>query len=242
MEKLLASKPYDAISVSELCKLSTVQRGTFYRHFEDKSDFFKYYLNTITERLLSEAAAEGEVLDDLERYAKTMHLRLIAFFEDHPPLRQEFAGRRRLPVHCGHGGSLKLRRESPSAPNGRRKTGVPPVRAARFPRAVLRRRHDPDFAVVAAGGLPAVKGRAGTPFEQHPSALLGKARGHGISRRAGAARKPPQPRVESAASLGTPDAGTGPPSSPQLRSRPSPAAPQPSPRPHPSQGRLSPKP
>ena len=84
MEKLLASKPYDAISVSELCKLSTVQRGTFYRHFEDKSDFFKYYLNTITERLLSEAAAEGEVLDDLERYAKTMHLRLIAFFEDHP--------------------------------------------------------------------------------------------------------------------------------------------------------------
>ena len=62
MEKLLASKPYDAISVSELCKLSTVQRGTFYRHFEDKSDFFKYYLNTITERLLSEAAAEGRFL------------------------------------------------------------------------------------------------------------------------------------------------------------------------------------
>ena len=59
MEKLLASKPYDAISVSELCKLSTVQRGTFYRHFEDKSDFFKYYLNTITERAAFRGRGRG---------------------------------------------------------------------------------------------------------------------------------------------------------------------------------------
>ncbi len=86
MEALLDEKPYNVISVSEICKRSTVQRGTFYRHFEDKNAFFEYYLNTITEQLLSEAEAEGEDLDALEPYARTMHLRLMRLFKEKPRL------------------------------------------------------------------------------------------------------------------------------------------------------------
>lgn len=81
MEQLLAEKPYGEISVSEICELSTVQRGTFYRHFEDKAAFFRHYLNTITERLLAEAEAEGGQMDELEPYARAMILKLIDFVQ-----------------------------------------------------------------------------------------------------------------------------------------------------------------
>ncbi|MBR5259048.1 MAG: TetR family transcriptional regulator [Eggerthellaceae bacterium] len=47
-EELSRTKALQEISVSEICELATVRRGTFYKHFEDKDDFFRYYLTTVT--------------------------------------------------------------------------------------------------------------------------------------------------------------------------------------------------
>lgn len=71
-EELSEEHPLQDITVSEICARSTVRRGTFYRHFEDKQDFFRYYLTTITEQFLAQLS-EGEALDDLFEYASYMH-------------------------------------------------------------------------------------------------------------------------------------------------------------------------
>ena len=76
-EKLAKKKSFQEISVSEICELSTVRRATFYRHFEDKQDFFRYYLTTLADKFLA-TIAEGEKLDDLWEYTSYMH---IAFAE-----------------------------------------------------------------------------------------------------------------------------------------------------------------
>ncbi|MGI6217136.1 MAG: TetR/AcrR family transcriptional regulator [Coriobacteriales bacterium] len=82
LEELLGSKKIDEISVSEICAKSTVRRATFYRHFEDKNDFFRYYLTTITDRFLDGLDTREDV-DDLENYANEMQGELIEFLDSH---------------------------------------------------------------------------------------------------------------------------------------------------------------
>lgn len=82
LTELLEQKDFEAVTVSELCKLSTVQRGTFYRHFEDKNDFFRYYLTTVTEAFLEQAQDVGMGLEELEDYAREMMLMLLRFLRE----------------------------------------------------------------------------------------------------------------------------------------------------------------
>lgn len=42
MHKLLQSKPYDKITVSDLCSEANIRRATFYAHFKDKYDFLAF--------------------------------------------------------------------------------------------------------------------------------------------------------------------------------------------------------
>lgn len=88
LEQLLNEKPIEEIGVRELCDRSTVRRATFYRHFDDKYDFFKYYLQTLTDRFLEAASEEFEAsrYDGLEAYADYMHAELINFLEAQPAL------------------------------------------------------------------------------------------------------------------------------------------------------------
>lgn len=37
--ELVSEKPFDAITVNEICKRALVRRATFYNHFADKYDF-----------------------------------------------------------------------------------------------------------------------------------------------------------------------------------------------------------
>lgn len=46
-KKLLAEKPFEEISVNEICVLANVRRATFYKHFTDKYDFLKYTVGAL---------------------------------------------------------------------------------------------------------------------------------------------------------------------------------------------------
>lgn len=81
-EELLEEKPLEAISVSEICTRSTVRRATFYRHFRDRSDFFEWFLTTITDQFLAEIDDDGSELL-LYDYVTLMHGKLIDFLESH---------------------------------------------------------------------------------------------------------------------------------------------------------------
>jgi AcrR family transcriptional regulator len=78
LQELLDKKPFEEISVSEICELSTVRRATFYRHFKDKNAFFEWYLQTITEQFLAEAE-DANGVESLESYTRYMHRKLIEF-------------------------------------------------------------------------------------------------------------------------------------------------------------------
>ena len=82
LEELLAEKSFEDVSVSEICELSTVRRGTFYRHFDDKFAFYEWYLQSMTEEFLAELDAEAGS-SDLRTYTSFMHLKLIEFAMQH---------------------------------------------------------------------------------------------------------------------------------------------------------------
>lgn len=81
-QQLLEEKSFEGISVSEICALSTVRRGTFYRHFDDKYAFYEWYLQSITQDFLAEL--DDDIDDaDLRAYLSFMHRKLIAFEQEH---------------------------------------------------------------------------------------------------------------------------------------------------------------
>ena len=41
---LLNEKPFDQITVQEICETAMVRRTTFYQHFEDKQDFLQWFV------------------------------------------------------------------------------------------------------------------------------------------------------------------------------------------------------
>jgi AcrR family transcriptional regulator len=85
LEELLDEKPFDAITVVEICERSTVRRATFYRHFEEKYAFFDYYLKSLTSRFMEKLPLAAEN-DDLLSYARSMQRMLIVFLVEHPNL------------------------------------------------------------------------------------------------------------------------------------------------------------
>ena len=48
---LLQEKTLDKISISELCKKASVNRGTFYLHYQDVAELFEEYFHDMTEDL-----------------------------------------------------------------------------------------------------------------------------------------------------------------------------------------------
>ncbi len=55
MLELLKEKSLEDITVNELCDRAIVGRGTFYKHFSDKYDFFSFSLGEMFEHYLEEA-------------------------------------------------------------------------------------------------------------------------------------------------------------------------------------------
>lgn len=75
---LLGKKAYSEISVKEIAARATVNRTTFYAHFIDKEDLFKYFCRKSFERMLSEqlpdspASSEGHLSSLLTAVFKYM--------------------------------------------------------------------------------------------------------------------------------------------------------------------------
>lgn len=78
---LLAEKPLDDISISELVDTAGVGRASFYRNYESKEDILKAYLNTLfrewTDKWTDECNENREI--PLSEHVRTM----ISHFEKH---------------------------------------------------------------------------------------------------------------------------------------------------------------
>lgn len=51
LEELLETKPFQKITVNELCEKCSIVRSTFYLHFQDKYDLLKYCLDENAKKL-----------------------------------------------------------------------------------------------------------------------------------------------------------------------------------------------
>lgn len=55
---LLEQRPFESISVTEICEKAMVHRVTFYKHFQDKYDLLEYGLQTAKKQLVEELHQE----------------------------------------------------------------------------------------------------------------------------------------------------------------------------------------
>lgn len=65
--QLLEEKPFEEITVNELCERAKTRRATFYKHFSDKYGFFQFLLKTMREKLLQDAENYPEQHSPQER-------------------------------------------------------------------------------------------------------------------------------------------------------------------------------
>ena len=79
--ELMNAKSFDNITVSELCDKAMVRRATFYKHFTDKFDFFRFFILEMHKQL------EEKNLEELQNaspydYLIIMAERFVYFLDD----------------------------------------------------------------------------------------------------------------------------------------------------------------
>lgn len=65
--ELLEEKCFEDITVSELCDKAMVRRATFYKHFTDKFDFFKFFIIRNQQNIMQECL-ENKKYTDIKEY------------------------------------------------------------------------------------------------------------------------------------------------------------------------------
>ena len=73
--ELLTEKPFDEITVNELCDVAGIRRATFYKHYSDKFDFLTAYTRLIRDKFDSQFCRSGKpelTADYYAEYAKSL--------------------------------------------------------------------------------------------------------------------------------------------------------------------------
>ena len=84
-EELLQIHRYEDITVSMLCDKAMLRRTTFYKHFDDKDSFFKFYMSQKRTELEEICGANTKELD-FNAYRVYMLDTLMAFLTDNEAL------------------------------------------------------------------------------------------------------------------------------------------------------------
>lgn len=77
--QLISEKDFDDITVNGICEKSSVRRATFYKHFKDKLDFFKFIVASLREDFDKKWFAQ-DYRNDSE-YFTEYAVSLVDFFE-----------------------------------------------------------------------------------------------------------------------------------------------------------------
>lgn len=72
--KMLDEKPYEKITVSDLCRKAGVSRNTFYRNFSDKEDLLYFLVDTVFASYLSDKEGQHK--------SKNILMHFLQFYRD----------------------------------------------------------------------------------------------------------------------------------------------------------------
>lgn len=74
--ELIEEKPFEEISVAELCERAMIRRATFYRHFPNKEEFLTFYVQNRRSKVDKAVVSNINSLD-LNDYCKAMTSELV---------------------------------------------------------------------------------------------------------------------------------------------------------------------
>lgn len=80
--KLLEKKPFESITTNELCDAAMIRRTTFYKHFEDKYDYFSFFISNLINRSRNNVPIEILKEDPL-KYTELRLKEHLSFFKEH---------------------------------------------------------------------------------------------------------------------------------------------------------------
>lgn len=80
LKGLLAKKPYEDITVSEICEGAMVRRATFYRHFSGKDALLEFVISQ--ERAKVDAEVDPEGVLSLPDYCQAMTARFMELIDE----------------------------------------------------------------------------------------------------------------------------------------------------------------
>ena len=66
--QLLCEKPFDEITVNELCEVAGIRRATFYKHYSDKFDFLSAYTCLLRDRFDRQIWKSGKPIPTVDYY------------------------------------------------------------------------------------------------------------------------------------------------------------------------------
>lgn len=94
---LLGEKPFEDITVNELCKKAMIRRATFYQHFEDKYDFLAFFIRQTRDHFTPD---EKEHDLNKSKYSYFVYLfgELVSFFDAHEKLVESILKSNMLPT------------------------------------------------------------------------------------------------------------------------------------------------
>lgn len=83
--EMMEEKKFDDITVNELCERAMVRRATFYKHFEDKYDFFGFFIRRIKNGFLEKIPAYEKSDTDDTPFAYYIYItkRCVGFIKEH---------------------------------------------------------------------------------------------------------------------------------------------------------------
>lgn len=83
--QLLDTKAFEDITINELCDTAMIRRTTFYKHFDDKYEYFKFYLSTLSESFKAQLPP-ATLITDPAAYSVSMLRELFQFIREHKKL------------------------------------------------------------------------------------------------------------------------------------------------------------
>ena len=84
--ELLEEYRYEEVTVAMLCERATIRRTTFYKHFNDKSAFFSFFVDSVRAELVEQTHERmSECRDESEERLAILHM-LIDFLLMHERL------------------------------------------------------------------------------------------------------------------------------------------------------------
>ena len=77
LERLLKSKAFEDIRVSDICNEALINRSTFYDHYEDKYELLVDFINSKKELIMEELKANTNLLNTKAYYMEMIKILLI---------------------------------------------------------------------------------------------------------------------------------------------------------------------